>query len=136
MATLYLHFPNTEAIAGVALRNAGFKAGSSLPPKNTVWPFITVKRLGGVPQDKYMLDRANLQIDVWGNNKSDAHSTAQAARRVLHALEGTTSSDFNGVITCVEDSLGLFWLPDQETKRDRYIFSVMVYAKQYMPITT
>jgi len=135
VAQLFLHFPDSEAIAGAALRSAGYRAYSSIPA-NPTYPLMTVKRVGGIPRDKRMLDRANIQIDVWGDSKSQCRDLADQARRVLMSLEGTTSSDFNGVITCVEDSLGLFWLPDQETKRDRYIFSVVLYAKQYLPITT
>jgi len=135
MAQLFLHLPDTEAIASVALQAAGFRASSSIPA-NPTFPLITVKRMGGSPADKRGLDRAILQIDVWGNTKSEARDVAAAARITLMNLEGTTSSQFNGVVTCVEDALGLFWLPDQETKRDRYVFSVMVYAKQYLPITT
>lgn len=135
MTQLFLHFPDTEAIASVALRNAGYRAGSSIPA-NPTYPLLVIKRIGGTPADKRALDRANLQIDVWGNSKSECRDLANAARIVLMSLEGTTSSDFNGVVTCVEDNLGLFWLPDQETKRDRYIFGVSIYAKQYLPITT
>jgi hypothetical protein len=135
VAQLFLHFPDTEAIASTALHAAGIRAYSSIPA-NPIYPLVTVKRMGGIPQDKRALDRSNLQIDVWGNSKSECRDLALAARLVLMSLEGTTSSDFNGTVTAVEDSQGLFWLPDQETKRDRYIFSVTMFAKQYLPITT
>ena len=135
MAQLFLHFPDTEAIATTALRAAGYRAASSIPA-NPTYPLVVVRRLGGTPAEKRVLDRATLQVDVWGNNKSEARDLGDAARRVLMNLEGTSSVDFNGYITCVEDVLGLFWLPDQETKRDRYIFSVALYAKQLYTVTT
>ena len=135
MAQQFLHFPDTEAIATTALRAAGYRAASSLSA-NQVYPCVVVKRLGGTPADKRVLDRATLQVDVWGNNKSEARDLAHNARLLLMNLEGTSSNDFNGFITCVEDVLGLFWLPDQETKRDRYIFSVAMYAKQLYTVTT
>lgn len=132
---LFLHTPDIEAICGVALRAAGFRAYSSIPD-NPQYPLITIKRIGGAPVDKRVLDRANIQIDVWGDGKSQCRDLARDSRLVLLSLEGSTSSDFNGVVTAVNDSLGLTWLPDDLTKRDRYIFSLMVYAKQYLPVVT
>lgn len=129
--TLYSTFPDAEAIAGKALRDADItglstRVYSSLP-KEPTYPLAIVKRIGGVPAERHQLDKASLQIEVWGGPKADIHDISQDARVVLHELEGTTVSDPNAFVAAVEDTLGLAWLPDPVTNRDRYIFGVTLY---------
>lgn len=123
-------FPNAEGLASSVLR-AALDCGvySSIPAKNPQYPLVTVKRIGGVPAVRERLDMANLQVDVWGNSKKDALDIAQQARVVLMGMAGQTySTPLPGFISDVRDSLGLAWLPDQESGRDRYVFGVNVYA--------
>ena len=123
-------FPNIEAMTGKVLINAGICSGrvySSLPNTPT-YPLITYSRLGGIPANERRLDRARIQIEAWGNNKSDAFASAEAALRAIHLAEGTAIPQFAGYITRVEDELGLLYLPDPPTGRDRYLFAVGIYA--------
>ncbi len=125
--------PDVEALVAYELRTTLSARVYSSIPTNPVWPLITVKRIGGTPADRVRLDRANIQIDVWGNNKSEARDLADSARVKLHAMEPkvcTTGAGYpvNGIITGIADTFGLTWLPDPLTDRDRYIFAVYVYA--------
>lgn len=129
-ATPWKAFPDIEAMAGKVLRDAGVAAGgvfSSLP-NNPTYPLITFSRVGGIPSDERRLDRARIQIEAWGNNKGEARLAAEKARRAIHLAESTAVSQFAGYITRVEDELGLTYLPDPPTGRDRYIFAVGIYA--------
>lgn len=127
-------FPDTEAIAIKALRDAGVCGGRvySSVPNTPTWPILVVQRLGGLPAVERRLDRARVQVDAWGTNKAEARDAAEAARLALHRAEGDAFPSLAGYVTGVEDELGLMFLPDQETKRDRYIFAVAVYAHSYV----
>ncbi len=127
-------FPDFEAIIAATLRAAsitdlGVRVYSSIPT-NPTFPLVTVKRIGGSPRVRQYLDGANLQIDVWGGTKAQARDIAAACRTTIFLLEGTqVSSPVSAWISGVDDSLGLTWLPDQETGRDRYLFSVLVAGR-------
>lgn len=123
-------FPDIEAIAAQALRDAGVCGGRaySSVPANPTWPLAVIRRLGGVPSVERWLDSARIQVDVYGANKSQARAEADSARRALHNAEGTTFATQAGYVTGVEDELGLSFIPDPTTMRDRYIFSVLVHA--------
>lgn len=132
--TLILEAPDMEAVAAVALRSAsitgvGTRVYSSIP-RDPTYPLITVSRIGGIPAVREALDTANIQIDVWGGTKSEAHDIAARARVVLLTLAGTLiTSPVRAWISAVEDSLGLTWQPDAVTGRDRYIFGVEMYGR-------
>lgn len=122
-------FPDAEALASHAIRSTvtGSRVYSSLP-KNPTYPLVTVHRIGGVPAERHRLDAARIQVDVWGNSKSEAFDLAQQARVALHAMEATTyTTPVAGYVTGVADDLGLIWLPDPVTARDRYVFGVVIY---------
>lgn len=119
--------PDLEAVCGAAIRAQGYRTFSSVPAK-PVYPLLVVQRLGGVPVERHRLDMARIQVDAWGDNKAQARDAAEAARRAILELEGTKSQTFSAVITGCDDELGLMWLPDPDTGRDRYIFAVLVYG--------
>lgn len=125
-------FPDAEAVVGKAIRDAnisglGSRVYSSIPD-NPVWPLVLVRRIGGTPAVRQYLDTANVQIESWGDTKSNAQSIAQQARVAVLNLEGkTVTTPVNAFVTGVDDSLGLFWMPDPETSRDRYIFGMLIW---------
>jgi len=124
----YSPFPDSEAVVATAMAAAnvcGRRIHSSIPATPTV-PYAIVRRLGGVPVERHRIDQARIQIDVYGNTKAEARDQADAARLAVHALEGTTSDVWNAAITAVDDEVGLTFLPDPDTNRDRYTFSVIV----------
>jgi len=88
-----------------------------------------VLRFGGIPTNRLRLDFSRIQIDVWGTSKSEARDIAAEARAVVHAMEGESFTITGGwpddaFVTAVADDLGLLWLPDPDTARDRYTFGV------------
>lgn len=130
--------PDVEAVAAEILRDADVCEGriySSIPRAPT-FPLAIVARLGGIPAVRRRLDAARIQVSVWGNNKAEARDAADLARIALHEAEGTTSAVYEAYVTGVEDELGLTWLPDQETARDRYLFAVTVYCHHAEGLTT
>lgn len=135
----YRTFPNTEALASYIVRSAsisGLVGVYSSIPKNATdasFPMVTIQRIGGVPPVRRALDMANIQVDVWGTSKTTAFNIAEAARRALHGADGTVYTTGGGApvdafVSGVEDSMGLAWLPDPSTGRDRYVFAVNMYA--------
>jgi len=127
-------FPDIEAMIRSALADANVAGGrvySSVPARPT-YPLVQVQRLGGLPAVERRLDRARIQIDVWGNSKSEAFDIAETARLVAHEAEATAFGEWHGFITAVEDELGMTFLPDPETNRDRYVFAVAVYAASFV----
>lgn len=129
-------FPDAEAIAGWKLRqanipNVGTRVYSSIPT-DPVFPLIVVKRIGGQPAVRQYLDRSRLQIDCWGGTKSVAFDIAQAARVALLELEQTAVTTGGGApadawITGVDDDLGLQFMQEAVTGRDRYLFGVEIF---------
>lgn len=126
----YIELPDIEAVAASALRTGNVcsqRVYSSIPA-NPTYPLAIVERLGGIPAAKEKLDAARIQVSVWGTTKAEARTNAELARRVLHATEGNYFGSFEAYVTGVADELGLTWLPDVVTHKDRYIFAVMIYA--------
>ena len=130
MAVKWQSFPDTEAMCARAMRDAGICGGRvySSVPRNPTYPLATVKRLGGIPAVERALDSARIQVDIWGNNKSEARLACDASRVALHNMEGTIFLNERGFVSGVEDELGMIFVPDPETARDRYIIGVRVYA--------
>jgi hypothetical protein len=131
--TVVQAFPDIEALCAEQVRETLSARVYSSIPRDPVYPLITVKRIGGVPAVRERLDSARLQLDVWGTSKSEARDLADQARVVLHGMESkvysvTGGDAVNAVVTGVVDNLGLTWLPDPVTDRDRYIFGVVIYA--------
>lgn len=136
--TAYEVFPDIEAIVGYVIRSADIdgldaRVYSSIPREPT-YPLAIVKRIGGTPAERHHLDAGRIQVEVWGGSKSEIHDITQLARVAIHEAEGTTfavdgGAPVDAVVTGVEDDLGLQWIPDPTTGRDRYIFGVIVYAR-------
>lgn len=142
----FIELPDLEAISASSIRNAaisGLTGVYSSIPRNPTWPIIVVRRIGGQPAVREMLDAALIQVDVWGGARDDAtpvpkstaHDIAQAARVVLLEMEGTAIHDPVDVfVTAVRDANGLAWLVDPDTGRERYSFAVYVYGRTIDPL--
>lgn len=141
MSPLFLALPDVEAAVGKLLRDAGVASGRvySSIPRTPTYPLLVVQRVGGVPAEKHKLDSASIQIDAWARlpseasgvgGKAEARDLAELARRTLYTNgEGAYVTAFDCQITAIEDELGFRFLPDSESKRDRYLFSVRVFAQ-------
>lgn len=123
--------PDAELLAVNALRTdadlIALVAGRvyTAVPAEPTFPLVRVTRIGGVPVISQHLDVARLQVDVWGATKYQARTVAAAAQAVLHTIAGIHAE---GVVTAVEDDLGLSWQPDQETDQPRYVFGVAMFV--------
>lgn len=94
-------------------------------PKNPTYPCVVIRRLGGVPVIATHLDRARIQIDAWGRTKYEARTAAAAVQAALHEMPAGSHSV--GVVTGVEDELGLTWSEDPTSERPRYTFGVLIF---------
>jgi len=105
---------------------------TKIPAKVTEsnYPLITLHRFGGIPPIPYHLDAARIHLDAWGKKgnpgKVTAHDLAAQAHAALH--EAPTVAHDLGVVTGVTDVVGLSWLPDPDTGRDRYFFECNVFV--------
>lgn len=127
----YARFPDIEAIAARALRDAGVCGGrcyGRIPADNPTYPVATVTRLGGTPSIERWLDSARIQVDVWGEDRAELRSEADDARLALHDAEGTSFAAESGFVTSVQDEMGLTFLPDVESGLSRYTFAVAIHA--------
>lgn len=129
-------FPDAEATANWKLRQANIASGrvySSIPTSPT-YPLVVLKRIGGQPAERHYLDASRIQFDVWGNSKSEAFDIAQSARVIIHDMAGTTFTVAGGApvdcaVLAVDDDLGLMFMQDSITGRDRYIFGCQLYVR-------
>lgn len=121
--TLALVFGDVERVVSEWIRSTGVRVYSRIPAK-PVYPLVVVQRLGGRPAVKQYLDAPYVQVEVWGDGKSQVLDLAEMVRERCLAIEGQI---IGGMFTTgVSDALGLTWLPD-ETGRDRYVFAVTVF---------
>jgi hypothetical protein len=122
---------DAELVVTTYLRNqpdvfalVGTQVSTELPA-SPVFPLLRVSRIGGTPAVPRRLDAAHLQIEAWATTKATARNVAATAHAALWAAGNATNN--GAVITGVDDTLGLSWLPDPVTGRPRYIFGVAVY---------
>lgn len=134
--TRYHVFPDAEAIATHVIREADIEGVNGVYtslPNNPDYAVVIAKSLPSRPAERHRLARARIQVEAWGNSKSEAHDIAQEARVALHEAEGQTFDVDDGApvdafITGVDDVLAPGWMPDPVTNKDRYIFIVHLYV--------
>lgn len=130
-STLIL-LPDSEAIAvtyladqaDVALIVDG-RVYSSLP-ETLVWPFANVVRIGGRPEpglpDSW-IDHAHLQLAGWSEDRDEAYDICATALGALHEIPQLQGF---GVVTAVQDLLGIVQRDDPETKHPRFMAEVLM----------
>lgn len=96
---------------------------TELPPAPT-YPLLRITRVGGIPVLRQHLDVARVQIDAWAATKKAARDLAATTQAAMHELPGARPL---GVVTAVEDDLGLTWSPDDATDQPRYVAGYAVY---------
>lgn len=126
-------YPDAEAVVTTYLRDyAGIEAPiyGALPP-DPDYPCVVVVRYGGIPRVRRYLDRASIQVDVWGGTKEEAYDLTATVHAALYDLEGEAITEYGAFVTAVDDDLGTTWLPDIVTGRSRYLFRVGVCLHAY-----
>jgi hypothetical protein len=124
--------PDAELLATTYLRTVpeittlvGSRVGTTLPAEPQ-FPYLVVRRYGGLPPVRGHLDQARLQVDAWGRTKQEARYLAATAQAALHAMPQATHS--GAVVTGVDDDLGLTWQPDPDTDTPRYLVGLALYV--------
>jgi len=123
--------PDIEALAIWWLTDAAVVTGGVHGefPTSPTFPLATLVRIGGPPVLPRWLDRATLQLDVWGDTKAEARDTAATALASLLDMTGLVNTGtVHGVVTDVDVAQGLRWFPDPTNEQPRYSCTVMVAA--------
>lgn len=102
-------------------------------PINPSFPALRVQRIGGAPRVPRRLDGARIQVEAWGTTETtgrrDARTLAATAHAALWEMAGVYAT---GVVTGIDEDLGLTWSPDRAvvggTARPRFLFGVVVFA--------
>lgn len=123
--------PDVEATVVAHLKAADVcqRRVSASVPSDPTWPLVTVQRVGGIVAVRRYLDRAAIQVDAWGDSKTEAYAAATAAYAALLDMEGQSFPATQVFVSSVDDELGFTWSPDPETSRARYLFRVAVHAR-------
>lgn len=126
-------FPDLKKVGIDVLLTAGVngtKVASSLPSSagsgSWSWPVVVIRRLGGLPLNPRRIDRANLQIEVWGASQKECFDIWNLSRKALFDAVGTTVDQC--VITNARVTLGPQDIPDPPTGRDRVIGMVALFG--------
>lgn len=133
MTTSVRTVPNVEALVGKVIRDALSIDVSSGLKKTPSFPAIRVQRIGGIHPRKRALDAAQIQIDAWGDTKTDAFNAIADARTAVLNMEGvnfTTTGNYpeNVQVAEVTEVLGISWLPDTEVGKDRYLAQFQIIS--------
>lgn len=100
-------------------------------PEQTSLPAITIFRVTGGPEDTdYPSDKAQIQLDVWGQKgmKLACFNVAQAVVSTLRALPCGTilASDVRALGV---SGINMAWLPDPQSGRSRYMVTCVVQTQ-------
>lgn len=93
-------------------------------PTSPTFPLLKVWRNGGSGSWPHYIDRAILQFDAYGRNGTEASNLARVSLAVLKDMPQEHS---RGIVTGVEETLGLQEIPDPaySPAKPRFIFSLM-----------
>lgn len=106
-----------------------------IPRKASTWPLITLQRIGGGDdQSQAPIDRALVQIDVWGalddsgnGMKADTTTVVNTLRAELATVDRRTA--LNADVDCLGIVVvGVVYLPDPDNDRPRYSVTAEVAA--------
>lgn len=101
------------------------------PYDRIVWPFITVRRIGGPTNTHHWLDHPLMEIAAWSEDRSGVSGEVEAealCRTAVAALWDMPQVDDDGlgVVTDVADQTGPRPIPDPVTDKPRWIAEVLL----------
>ncbi len=123
--------PDVEALAAFHLRSAGITGGRCFWrfPTNPIYPLTVIQRIGGVPVDPRWLDRVTLQCDTWADTQEAAGDGSRSAYAALQDMDGfIDTGTVSGTVTGAEAGPAPRPFPDPEREKDRYEFTMTIYA--------
>lgn len=96
-------------------------------PKNAVFPFIRLFRVGGnlAYQQPAWLDGGRFQLEAWAGTAEQAQLVAATAHAALMVMRGSFDEGF---VTGVRETLGFQYLPDPKTGKARVLAEFAIYA--------
>jgi hypothetical protein len=105
-------------------------------PRNArQWPLVTVQRVGGAEDiSEAPVDRALVQIDVWGEIDGSGNGDKAGTTAVVNALRSLLGSvKHRTPLNATVDALGVTvagvaWVPDPADDRPRYVVTAEVTA--------
>lgn len=104
------------------------RIGTELPDAE-VYPALVVTRVPSLQAVRRHLDAAEIQVDAWADTRTEASDLARTAHAALLVMVGEFDDGLGGgVVTGVDETNGLGWLPDQATDRPRFFFQMTVYV--------
>lgn len=106
-------------------------------PKNPTWPLVRVTRIGGAPKISrpLYLDKAHLQLEVFGGPKATAFDLSCVCLDELSKLPVEAAVQPLGIVTAVGFGPINAWMPDESVPtekgkaRPRYISDVFVSTR-------
>ncbi|MFI8267680.1 hypothetical protein [Streptomyces rubiginosohelvolus] len=128
-----LAFPDAERLVVDHLKNRPELAGAVVdnrPPPgfDGTQKAVLVSRVGGAWVDDLHLDQPLIDLEVYGPDKTAAHTVALAARAAVLTLTGTTYG--GAAVTDVAEADGPRWLPDYHRPAgNRYLSTVRVSVR-------
>lgn len=135
-----MSYPDVEGALRTWLRGraavsalVGQRVFFGVPEKASTWPLVTVRRVGGGDDPGIApVDRALVQIDVWGDIDASGHGKKADATTLVNTLRAELSAvDRRTALSASVDALGIsvesvVWLPDPDNDRPRYVVTAEV----------
>lgn len=137
-----MSYPDIEGALRTWLRGraaitalVGQRVFFGVPDKAETWPLITIRRVGGGDDPGIApVDRALVQLDVWGDIDASGHGKKADATTLVNTLRAELSAvDRRTALTASVHALGIsvesvVWLPDPDNDRPRYVVTAEVTA--------
>ncbi|MEU2790612.1 hypothetical protein [Streptomyces sp. NPDC007100] len=133
MSDALIAFPDVERLVVDHLKNRPELAGTVVdnrPPAgfDGTAKAVLVSRTGGAWVDDQRLDQPLVDLEVYGPDKTAAHTVALAARAALFTARGTTYG--SAYVTDVVEADGPRWLPDYNRPAgNRYLSTVRLLIR-------
>ncbi|MFC7217091.1 hypothetical protein ACFQLX_02720 [Streptomyces polyrhachis] len=128
-----ISFPDVERLVVDFLKVRSEVAGAavdSVPPAgfDGTQKAILVSRAGGAWVDDLHLDLPLVDLEVYGPDKTTAHTLALAARSALLDLPGTTYG--GAYVSQLDEADGPRWLPDyNRSAAKRYLATIRLHIR-------
>lgn len=125
--------PDIEALVINVLNNsqditdiAGENSASTQLNEDAVLPKIRVTLAGGTPRIDGWLYAPRINIEAWANDKETSFDLINKISEVLFSELNDALFD-EGIVTGIEQDVGLSWIPDPLTNTPRYTLGFVIY---------
>lgn len=121
-ALLVAHLSSDAGVTAIADDRVSTELPAGFEPEARIQLF----RVGGAPTEAvtHHIDRAVVQLNIYGSTKAEAFDTARAALSGL--LRARSAAHPLGSVTHIERLTGPTWSPDPATDAPRYLLTVAI----------